>query len=79
MLTRPTSSSTTIRDTLEQLRELYNTVKKKTKNKEEEEPAHYQEDRRPGPAHFLDTPHAMDTGREQPEEERKQMNDISYQ
>ena len=46
---------------------------------EEEEPAHCQEDRRPGPAHFLGMPHTEDTGREQPEEVRKQMNDISYQ
>ena len=66
-----------MRDTLGQLRELYNTVKKRTKNKEEEdEPARYQEDRLPGPAHF---PHTADTGREQPEEERRQMNDIPYQ
>ena len=79
-LTIPASSSTTKRDTLEQLRELYNAVKKKTKNKEEEEePAHCQEDRWPGPAHFLGKLHTTDTGREQPEEERKQMNDISYQ
>ena len=77
MPTIPSQSSTTIRDTLEQLRELYNAVKKKTKNKEEEEPAHCQEDRLPGRAHFLDTPHLTDTGREQQEVERKQINDIS--
>ena len=54
-------------------------MKKKTKNKgeeEEEEPARRQEDRQPGPAHFL---HTEDTGREQPEKERRQMNDIPYQ
>ena len=61
-------------------KELYNAVKKRTKNKEEEkEPAHCQENRRLVPAHFLDTPHTTDTGSEQPEEEEKQMNDISYQ
>ena len=54
--------------------------KKKIQNKEEEEePAHCQEDRRLGPACFLGTTHTTDTGREQPEEERKQMNDISHQ
>ena len=66
-----------MKDTLDQLRELYYTVKKRTKKKEEEEePDYYQEERRPGPAHFL---HTADTGREQPEEKRRQMNDIPYQ
>ena len=44
----------------------------KGKNKEEEEPAHSQEDRWLGPAHFAHT------GKEQQEEERKQMNGIFY-
>ena len=66
-----------MRDTLDQLRELYNAVNKRTKKKEEEEePGHYQEGKRPSPAHFL---HTADTGSEQPEEEGRQMNDIPYQ
>ena len=75
----PTLSSTNIRDTLGQLRELYSTMEGKTKNKEEEEePAHSQEDRRLGPAHFLETTYTAHTRREQAEEERKTMNTISY-
>ena len=58
--------STSMRDTLDQLRELSNTVKKRTKKKEEEEE----------PGHYLRT---ADTGSEQPEEERRQMNEIPYQ
>ena len=47
------------------------------KNKEEEEePAPSQEDRRLGPAPFLETTHTAYTGREQSEEERKTMNSI---
>ena len=52
-------------------------MKGKTKNKEEEEPSHSQEDRRPGPAHFLEAAYTAHTGREKQEEERKQMNSIS--
>ena len=38
----------------------------KTKNKEEEEePARSQDDRRPGPAHFLDAAYTAHTGTEQ--------------
>ena len=76
--TIPSTSSTSMRDTLDQLRELYHAVKKKAKNKEEEEEevALYQEDRQPGPTHLL---HTAYTGREKSEEERRQMNDIPYQ
>ena len=52
----------------------------KTKNKEEEEePARSQDDRRPGPAHFLEAADTAHTGREQQEEERKQMNTTNSQ
>ena len=55
-------------------------MKKKTKNKEEEEePARSQDDRRPGPAHFLEAADTAHTGREQQEEERKQMNTTNSQ
>ena len=65
-----TLSSTNIRDTLRQVRELYNMMKGTKKNKEEEEePAPSRKDRRLGPAHFLETTHTAHTGREQKEEE----------
>ena len=68
----PTASSTNIRDTLKQLRQLYNSVKgTKKKKKEEEEPATSQEDRWLGPAHFLETTHTAYLGREQREDFRK--------
>ena len=76
--TTPTSSSTNIRDTLKQLRELYNGTKGTKKNKEEEEeeeePAPSQEDRWLGPAHFLETTH---TAHREQKEEEKTRNSIS--
>ena len=68
MLTLETTPSTLIRDTLDQLRELYHAVKKKTKKREEEASYHHkdEEDRWLDLAHFTST---ATRGSEQQEEE----------
>ena len=67
-----------MRDTLDQLRELYHAVKKQTKKKEEEEASHHyeEEDGRLDPAHF---PNTATSRSKQQEEERRQMNELPYQ
>ena len=64
-------------DTLDQLRELYHTVKKRTKMKEEEASYHHKEgDGQLDPAHFANT---ATSGSKQQEKERIQMNELPYQ
>ena len=71
-----TTPSTLMRDTLDQLRELYHAVKKKTKKREEASYYHKEEkDGRLDLAHFAST---ATSGSEQQEEERIQMNELPY-
>ena len=74
MSTLETTPSTSIRDTLDQLRELYHAVKKKTKKREDYHKE--EEDGQLDLAHFTST---ATRGSEQQEEERIQMNKLPYQ
>ena len=78
MSTQETTLSTSIRDILDQLRELYHSVKKRTKKREEEGSYYHntEEDGQLGPAHFT---HTTTSGSEQPEEEKMEINELPYQ
>ena len=78
MLTLETTPSTSIGDTVDQLRELYHAVKKKTRKREEVASYYHkvEEDGQLSLAHFAST---TTSGSEQQEEEKMYMNELPDQ